>query len=363
MNYSPSAVCRIPVVVLVLSFVVALLSTSRAEDDKKKGPKESPNVIEIFTFAAAKDAESNPPKPASQSQGFVIEKSGMILTSYRTLIDPKTEELRSIVQARRLDKKKAKPVDAAIIAVEPTLNFAILKIEDVDKLKASKIAKREDIVPELAVHVRVGTKKGKPVFNSGEITDLNSMDCYQESMTATMLQAAIEIPDGVLGGPVFNSKGEVVALHSGYIKREEEDEEHEKEKEAEGKVHILPIFIVTNIYESVKLKGNTKSPWTGFSVRALTEKETKVFPIGRFLGGVAIDHVWEKGPADKEGVHVGDYLVGFSYYPTKNVAAFQKWLYMYGVDYKVKLHFIRGGEEYFSYDYTIEERPKWAKPR
>ena len=106
-----------------------------------------------------------------------------------------------------------------------------------------------------------------------------------------------------------------------------------------------------------------KSPWTGFSVRALTEDEQNGFPHGRFLGGVGIDYVWSGSPAEKMGVQKGDLLVGFSYYPTKTVAAFQKWLYMYGVGFKVKLHFLRNRSEYYSVDYTIEERPDSAPPR
>ena len=106
-----------------------------------------------------------------------------------------------------------------------------------------------------------------------------------------------------------------------------------------------------------------KSPWTGFSVRALTEEEQGAFPHGRFLGGVGIDYVWSESPAEKLGVQKGDLLVGFSYYPTKTVAAFQKWLYMYGVGSKVKLHFLRNQSEYYSVDYTIEERPDSALPR
>ena len=348
---------------IAVSTLACIAATCVQGEDK--APEKVPTIVKLRAYSTEGGSGKRAKEPVSEFQGFVVEKNKILLTSYRQLIDPSTGALLPVIEAERVEKKKKdrKVSPVSIIAVEPTLNFAILKIDDGKKLDASKICPREEIVVDQSVHAITGFKNGSPVFSSGKITDLNSMECYQESMTATMLQAAIEIPDSSLGGPVFNDKGEVVALHSGYIKRASETEEHTGPEIEDGKIHILPIFLIFNIYESVKLKGNMKSPWTGFSVRALTETEQKVFPHGRFLGGVGIDHVWEGGPAQKLGVRKGDLLVGFSYYPTKTVAAFQKWLYMYGVDFKVKLHFIRDRSEYYAIDYTIEERPDWAKPR
>lgn len=329
-----------------------------AEEDKKiEPPEETPTVVKLKVYSGTE-------KKVAECQGFVVEGDGTILTSYDALVNANTGALYQKIEVEGITGNPERPRSAAIIAVEPTLNFAILKIRG-RGLKAAKICDRDEILVDVPVHVVTGMKEKKPQFSSGIITDLNSMECYQESMTATMLQARIDVPDDVLGGPVFNSKGEVVALHTGYRKSaaEEEEDKLEGAEIEEGKIHILPIFLIFNIYESVKLKGNMKSPWTGFSVRALTGKEMEVFPYDRFLGGVGVDYVWAGSPADKMGIKVDDYLVGFSYYPTKTVAAFQKWLYMYGVGFKVKLHFIREQKEYYSVDYTIEERPDSARPR
>ena len=84
-------------------------------------------------------------------------------------------------------------------------------------------------------------------------------------MTATMLQAKIEIPESSIGGPVFNTQGEVVAIFTGHQPPAQKElgqlnpilelEHHLKEEEAnKGKLHLLPIFLVSNIYESLKLK-------------------------------------------------------------------------------------------------------------
>jgi S1-C subfamily serine protease len=107
-----------------------------------------------------------------------------------------------------------------------------------------------------------------------------------------------------------------------------------------------------------------KSPWTGFSVRALNEAEMKFFPTAKkHHGGVALEYIWPGSPAEKLGLRVNDILVQFSYNRIESVADFQKWLYMFGVGQPVKLMILRDGREYLVADYVIEERPKEARPK
>ncbi len=135
-------------------------------------------------------------------------------------------------------------------------------------------------------------------------------------------------------------------------------------EEVEGETHLLPIELCFNIYESLKTKRSLKSPWTGFSVRPLTDAERAFFPTAKkHHGGVAVEEVWENSPAQRMELKEGDILVQFSYNRILSVADFQKWLYMYGVGQPVKLMFLRNGTDYLATDYTIEERPQWAKPK
>ena len=78
--------------------------------------------------------------------------------------------------------------------------------------------------------------------------------------------------------------------------------------------------------------------------------------------GIGLEHIWEGGPAETLGIQPDDILVKFGHYPICSVADFQKWLYLYGVDQPAKLYFVRNNK-LITLDYTIEERPSWAKPR
>ena len=317
---------------LALGVGVAIAVTSPVFLHGKSEPVV-PSIVVVRSYdSAASDAV-----PADERLGFIVESDGIILTSYEVLRNARTQGLRQTVSVELVgDKSRHK---AAIVGIEPTLNFAILKVESDGKLPASKLSPREKIQVGQKVRALAGFEGGKPVYNTGELTDLNSKECYQHSMTATMLRGRIEIPRTSIGGPVFNERGEVVAVFTGHVPPERpvdggvlEEIHRELEDANKGKIHLLPIFLVTNIYESLKLKESLKSPWTGFSVRPITSEERKFFPFKRFR-------------------------------KTNNVAEFQRWLYAHGVGFEVKLHFLRGGKELRTVTYTIEERPKWAVPR
>lgn len=342
------------------------------------GEKESavPAIVVVRSY----DTATSDAKPADERLGFIVESRGLILTSHEVLVDSKTETIRPAVTVELVGGGRR--YSAAVVSVEPTLNFAILKADSDKPFPESKLCSREKIKVGQKVRAFAGMKEGKPVYNSGQISDLNSKECYQFSMTATMLRAQIEIPNASIGGPVFNEQGEVVAVYTGHVpshspdqaptpfsveELDELDDLHsELEELNESKLHILPIFLVSNIYDSLKSQKSLKSPWTGFSVRRLTEEERKLFPydnVRRFSGAVGVEAVWKGGPAEKLGVLKDDLLLSFSYYKTKSVAEFQKWLYAHAVGMEVKLYFLRGGKELRTLPYVIEERPKWAIPR
>ena len=348
-----------------LALLSALFVPSALAADEGDALPAPPIVFVRSYDSAAEDA-----KPAGEQLGFIVESQGMILTGYEALRDPESKVLRHTLKVQRIGKDEALP--ASIVSVEPTLGFAILKVETDEELPSSVFCSRDEIKVGDRVRSLDKVVDGKPVYVVGEISDLNSMECYQSSMTATMLRARIAIPDRSIGGPVFNDKGAIVAIYTGHKPTDElelppggavEELHEEAEASNEGKQHILPIFLVSTIYENLKLRKSLKSPWTGFSVRPLTDEEKELFPHKRYRSAIGIDEIWKGGPAEKLGIRAGDLLVAFSYYNTNTVAEFQRWLYAHGVGMDVKLYFLRGGKELRTVDYTIEERPQWAVPR
>jgi len=291
--------------------------------------------------------------------GFVVEKDGFILTTYRNLITPGTSELPENIRVFSA-AEPGRPRDTRIIGVEPTLDLVILKTDDAEGLVA--LPRSPDpaaIAPGASIAAVGGINDGDVTLTEGTVTALNTRECYQESLTSTMFRGRIAIPATSTGSPVVLAvTGEVAAIFTGYQPLASGDH-----AEDAGETHLLPIHLCFNIYESLKQKQSLKSPWTGFSVRPLTEAERRFFPTERtHNGGIGIEHVWKNSPAERLGIRVNDILVQFAYSRILSPADFQKWLYMYGVGGKVKLTILRDGKEYLVTDYVIEERPAWAKP-
>jgi serine protease Do len=294
-------------------------------------------------------------RESSHGLGFIVEKEGFLLTTYRNLVVPSGENLHETFHVRSGDRD----FTAEVIGVEPTIDLAILKLETEETFTPVAAATRREIAP--GQKVEATTFEGAALkMIPGTVTALNTRQCYQHSLASTMFRAMITIPAASIGGPVFHADtGEVAAIYTGFDPVPESGHE-----EVEGETHLLPIELCFNIYESLKTKRSLKSPWTGFSVRPLTDAERAFFPTAKkHHGGVAVEDVWENSPAQRMGVKEGDILVQFSYNRILGVADFQKWLYMYGVGQPVKLIFLRNGGDYLTTDYTIEERPSWAKPR
>jgi serine protease Do len=287
--------------------------------------------------------------------GFIVEKEGFVLTTYDNLVDKASERLFERLEVTSGANRYA----AEIIGVEPTINLGILKLQTDETFTPAISAVKREPAPEAALQA-VSLENSVLKLIDGQVTALNTKQCYQHSLAATMFRAKLTIPTESIGGPVFYADtSEVAAIYTGFKPAAEPGHAENIEE-----THLLPINLCFNIYDSLKTKRSLQSPWTGFAVRPLNDTEKRFFPTAKkHHGGIAIEDIWDNSPAQKMGIREGDILVQFSYNRILTVADFQKWLYMYGVGHPVKLYILRNGTEYLVVDYVIEERPEWAKPK
>jgi len=322
-------------------------------------PKQPVIVRIVGHAAAAAGSGEEVGAPVNRALGYIVEADGFLLTNYQNLVDPKTGRLLAHYRVT-LVSDPARTYPAEIIGVEPTINVGILKIESAEQFSASPDARALPIAVGMPLGAAGAASEKELSMVKGEVTGLNTRQCYQESLTSTMFRARMPLGPESIGGPVYLADtGAVVALYTGY--RPQVEPGHTEDPDER---HLLPISLCFNIYESLKQKRSLRSPWTGFSVRPLTVEEQGFFPTAkRHQGGVAIEYVWPDSPAARLGIRVNDILVQLAYNRVASVADFQKWLYLYGVGQPVKLILLRDGREYLFADYVIEERPATARPR
>ncbi|GEM_PF-1039564 len=307
-------------------------------------------------------------EPLKQScLGFIVESDGYLLTSYKQIIDPETNRLSGSIQAVLQLDGKEHTLPAQVIGLEPTLNFAVLKIEHDRPIEALELNTERDLKAEEPVYAYHQDASGQFLPIHGTFTQMNQLECYQENLTATMLKTEIELPTSSIGGPIMDGEGKVFAMHTAHVP-DIDEEQKALLNLSENEIHLLSMGLAMTVYDSIKQRGSLVSPWTGFSVRTLSDEEKEAFPLvkRRVRCGIGLEHIWEGGPAEALGIQKDDILYKMSHYPICSVASFQRWLYLYGVGHPVKLYFVRKteeGDETVIIDYTIEERPGWAKPR
>jgi serine protease Do len=327
--------------------------------DATYSPQQKRDAGGPLWTAAGVDALRYPGyRPVRFGSGFVVDEAGFVLSRDQLLRD-ETGELASLVDVELADHSHRV---ASIVGTEPTLDLAVLQVvepsDGTSKLPAPVQLGDSDRVAIGQWVLALGDPPGnEQTFAVGIVAAPPVRQCYQQELSATRVQSSLVIPDRALGGPVVDIQGRVIGLGVG----EPRGAAPPANSLAVG--HVLPINLVLNLYEALKIAHSTRSPWIGISVleldrmlkRAATEKPNAALPVH----GIGIDDVFVPSPAASAGVKPGDFLVELGGHAIQSVGDFQKWMYVLGIGAKVELGLVRDGQP-LRVTVTIEARPPEA---
>ncbi|MBM4247299.1 MAG: PDZ domain-containing protein, partial [Deltaproteobacteria bacterium] len=297
-------------------------------------------------------------RPVRSGSGFVVDEAGLVLTRDR-LLRGGQDELAALVDVELADHTHRV---ATVVGSEPTLDLAVLQIaEPSDGTSQSPPPVALGDSDRLAIGqwvLALGDPPGnEQTFAVGIVSAPPVRQCYQQELSATRVQSSLAIPERALGGPVVDIQGRVVGLGVG------EPRGAAPPPGSPGTGHVLPINLVLNLYEALKVAHSTRSPWLGISVleldrmarSATTEKAKAALPVN----GIGIDDVFVPSPAAAAGVQPGDFLVEMGGHAIQSVGDFQKWMYVLGIGARVELGLLRDGQPLRA-TVTIEARPAEA---
>ena len=244
---------------------------------------------------------------------------------------------------------------AWIVGIEPTVDFAVLKVEAPIGLPPATLGD-SDGVQTGRFAIAVGDPPGPELtFAVGTIAARAKEECYQDDRTSTLLQGSARIGAESFGGPLVDLDGRVlgITVPSGT------DLPHGERYE--GAAFALPIKLANTLFEALKIKQSTRSPWLGFAVRPLDWEQRRTMRAPQF-GGIAIVNVFDPSPASRAGIRMGDLLMELDGNRINAVHDFQYWLYLSGIDKAVTLKLFRDGA-FREVRTKIELRPLSAVPR
>lgn len=338
--------------------VVGVTGFVRRDDEEESGRVEGAGS---WTLAEDQDRRYPGFGRARSGSGIIVSDDGYILTAQHLLRrgDGETVDLVDV------ELHTGRRVMAGIVGIEPTINLAVLKIK---MFAGERPARLQPAVIGDGTTARVGhwaIALGNPwgpgkTFSVGTIASQPQRQCYQEDLSATLLQSSVDVSEGGYGGPLVNIEGEVVGMmvpRPGLAPGP---------APAGAPALALPIELAMTIFEPLKTTESRVSPWLGIAVLELAAARQQAGRTGQAVSlprtGVYIDGVFEPGPAAAAGIRVGDTLVAADGRKLMSPYAFQKWLYLSGVGRKVTVEIYRDGET-LERSITVQQRPTAVVPR
>jgi len=233
--------------------------------------------------------------------GVIVDESGYILTNSHVVNDGNTKSIT-------VSLYDGTDVDGTVLWSDPNLDLAVVKVEGED-LVAAELGD-SDLVNIGAYAAAIGNPLGldfERSMSQGIISGLNrSIDVGNGNAVSTMeglMQTDATINSGNSGGPLLNSKGEVIGINTA------------KAQSGEGMGFSIPINVAKPIVEEIKETGTFTRAYIGISGVGLAEQQyySAEDLIAEFdtAEGIYVADVLQGGGAEEAGIQTGDIIIEF----------------------------------------------------
>jgi len=280
-------------------------SFAKTSDDGSKSIQDvyasaGPGVVQVTsTSVVSQDPFFGAQEARSLGSGFVIDKAGHIVTNYHVVQDAQKVEVNFSAEDR---------VPAKVVGTDPSTDLAVLRIDAQAGALTPLPLGNSDAVRVGDSVVAIGNPFGlERTVTAGIVSALQRQIQAPNGFTIDKaVQTDAPINHGNSGGPLLNSRGEVIGINS------------QIESESGGNVGIgfaVPVNTVKEVVSQILKTGKVEHAYMGIEMQPIDESlyETFRLPVSR---GVLISRVRPGSPAAKAGLRGGDQQVvveGVSY--------------------------------------------------
>ena len=284
----------------LLPTVVNISTVQAREDARMPEMPEMPELppgspFEDF-FKDFMDKQQNSPAPqapraSALGSGFIIDaEKGYILTNNHVIKN--AEEIKVILHDDT-------SLDATLIGTDTKTDLAVLQVKTDKKLTATKWGRSNDI--------RVGSwvlAIGNPFGLGGTVT-AGIVSARQRDINAgpydDFIQTDASINRGNSGGPMFNTKGEVIGVNTAIF------------SPTGGSVGIgfaVPSQLAEPVINQLIKYGHTKRGWLGVRIQVVTDEIAESLGMKKAIGAL-VASVNADGPSKMGGIKPGDVITHF----------------------------------------------------
>lgn len=235
----------------------------------------------------------------SRGTGFVIHESGYILTNYHVVVEGSNYTISVEGNEQELEAK--------YVGGDATMDLAVLKVDHISMKAVALGSSAETKVGEMAI--AMGNPAGADANLTGSVTvGYVSYVGRKLSYNGTLqefLQIDAAVNPGNSGGPLVNSKGEVIgivtlkSLISSY-------DEYGNPINSEGLGFAIPVDAAKEIALRIINGGSIQRPGIGILYVELSAEEAAQQQLPQ---GKMIQEFMSGSPAEKAGLELGDVII------------------------------------------------------
>ena len=227
----------------------------------------------------------------SMGSGFIISADGYVLTNHH-VVDGADEVKVTLPDRRELTAK--------VVGSDQQYDVALLKVE-AKGLPTVRIGNSASLKPGQWV-VAIGSPLGLDHSVTAGIVSAVGRSASAEQRYVPFIQTDVAINQGNSGGPLLNTRGEVVGINSqifsvsgGYM----------------GISFAIPIDLAMSAVEQLKSTGKVSRAMLGVSMQNIGADEVKAFGLPDANGALVVTVEPTSGAA-KAGIVPGDVITAFN---------------------------------------------------
>ena len=228
-------------------------------------------------------------KATSLGSGFIIKKSGVVITNNHVIAD--AEDI--IVRVNN------KEYEAKVIGADSLSDIAVLKIQSSENFKVVAFGNSDK--------ARVGDwviAIGNPFGLGGTVTS-GIISARNRDINLTryddFIQTDASINQGNSGGPLFNLDGDVIGINTAIIS---------PSGASSGIGFAIPANYASTIIDQLVKFGETKRGWLGVRIQFVTKEIAEVEKLDKPRGALVVS-VADGSPSEKGGIKSGDIILEF----------------------------------------------------
>ncbi len=234
------------------------------------------------------DGQSQQPDTPSRGQGsgFVVSADGIILTNAHVVRDAKE------VMVKLTDRREFL---AKVLGFDAKTDIAVLKI-DAKNLPTVTVGKTSELRAGDWV-LAIGSPFGFENTVTAGVVSAKGRSLPDDS-AVPFIQTDVAVNPGNSGGPLFNSRGEVVGINSQIYSRS---------GGYQGVSFAIPMDLASKIKDQIVAHGKVEHARLGVMVQEVNQALADSFKLSSPEGAL-VSSVEKGGPADKAGLEPGDVI-------------------------------------------------------